>query len=185
MHHSALEEHPGNPITCRIRIILEALLFLTVETGTTLFTWFYRNNVAHCHERRAQMKIGILDDNPAILDVLATMLELEGHTVSTHATGLSLLEALFPDADRDAPIPYNLLILDLLLPGDMSGANFYMLIRKSIPAEELPIIFITAAGEKDIQNLKMAFPDVPLLRKPIRRQDLLQAINAYFLMVGL
>ncbi len=122
------------------------------------------------------MHIGILDDNPAMLDVLTTMLELEGHTVSTHTSGLSLVEALFPNGDVDIPFPYDLLILDLLLPGDMSGADFYLLIRKTIPAEQLPIIFITAIGENRIQRLKSEFPTVPVLRKPFHRRELLQTI---------
>jgi len=128
------------------------------------------------------MRIGILDDNPAILDVFTTMLELEGHTVTAHTMSSSLLEALFQNAEPVVPIPYDLLILDMLLPGEMSGADIYLFIRKSIPAEKLPIIFITAAGDKEMQSRAGVLPHVPLLRKPIRRQDLLQTINAFLVM---
>jgi CheY-like chemotaxis protein len=131
------------------------------------------------------MKIGILDDNPSILDVFTIMLELEGHTVTAHTSSSSLLDVLFHNAVPVDPIPYDLLILDLLLPGGMSGADIYLLIRKSISAEKLPIIFVTAAGEKDLQSLLGTHPNVPLLRKPIRRQDLLNTINAFLMTVGL
>ncbi len=67
------------------------------------------------------MKIGILDGNPNILASVADTLQISGHTVYMHTAGASLLEALFPPARRDDPLPYDLVLLDLLLPGTMSG----------------------------------------------------------------
>ena len=66
------------------------------------------------------MKIGILDGNPNILASVADTLQMRSHTVYMHTAGASRLEALFPQARRDDPLPYDLVLLDLLLPGTLS-----------------------------------------------------------------
>ncbi len=124
------------------------------------------------------MRIGVLDDNIPILECVTTMLELVGHTVSTHSASRSLLDVLFPSGIVATPLPYDLVILDLFLPGDLSGAEVYRTIRRSMLGEHLPILFLTAASNHDIQALKATLPeDVPLLRKPFHQRELLSKVS--------
>jgi DNA-binding response OmpR family regulator len=124
------------------------------------------------------MHIGVLDDNAPILEYLKAMLELVGHTVSLHPASRSLLDALFPGGIVARPLPYDLVILDLSLPGDLSGAEVYRTIRRNIPGECLPIFFLTAASDYAIQGLQATLrEDVLLLRKPFRQQELLSKIS--------
>ncbi len=128
--------------------------------------------------RAKQMRIGVLDDNVPILEYLKAMLELVGYTVSLHPTSRSLLDALFPGGIVATPLPYDLVILDLSLPGDLSGAEVYCAIRRSIPDECLPVLFLTAASDHDIQCLQATLlEDVLLLRKPFRQRELLSKIS--------
>jgi DNA-binding response OmpR family regulator len=123
------------------------------------------------------MHIGVLDDNSSILEYLKTTLELAGSAVSTHTAGRSLLDALFPGSTAPAPLPYNLVILDLLLSEGLSGKEVFLTIRASIPREQLPVIFLTAASDQEIQHLRMSIAEpILVLRKPFRPQELLQMV---------
>ncbi len=112
------------------------------------------------------LRIGVLDDNPTILGLIETMLTMDSHIVSRHTSGSSLLGVLFSQEAEELP-PYDLVILDLLLPGTQSGADVFFAIRQRFPAEELPIIVITAVDEPTLKQFRHILPDdVPLLRKP-------------------
>jgi CheY-like chemotaxis protein len=123
------------------------------------------------------MNIALLEDNPAILDYMSTALRMAGHTIYTHTDGLSLLAALFRQADVRTPLPYDLLIVDLLLPGNISGADAIRRIHQTIPSGSLPIIIVSACSEGELAQIKASFPHVPILRKPFRMSSLLQIIE--------
>lgn len=123
------------------------------------------------------MKVAVLEDNPDILDYLRTALEMAGHTVYMHTQGFSLLESLFSEPAVRYPLPYDLITIDLFLPGNISGLEVITRIRQAIPADKLPIIVITGAGDKDIEQVKTNFPGMPLLRKPFKMITLLQLIE--------
>lgn len=78
----------------------------------------------------------IIDDEPAIRDSLETLLTLEGFSVEMAPEGQSGLDQL---ASRQ----YDLLLLDLALPGE-SGIDLLPRIKRLRP--ELPVIMITAFG---------------------------------------
>ncbi|GCE31059.1 hypothetical protein KDA_65430 [Dictyobacter alpinus] len=125
------------------------------------------------------MNIGVLDDNPAILAFLSTTLKMDGHTVTTHSTGLAMLEAIFPSSASDQQAqPYDLVVLDLLLPGTMTGADVFFAIRKEFESWQLPVIIITAVSGPTLEQFRRILPDdVPLLRKPFAPRALRQLIS--------
>lgn len=125
------------------------------------------------------MNIGVLDDNPIILSFLATSLKLDGHVVFEHSTGSSMLEALAPAMSSDyAPIPYDLVILDILLPGTLTGVDVFLEVRKHFHAWQLPIIVITAVSGSTLEQFRQILPDdVPILRKPFAPRILRQLIT--------
>jgi DNA-binding response OmpR family regulator len=122
------------------------------------------------------LRIGVLDDNRGILHLIETILKMEGHTVSTYADGSSLLDVLSIQEAEELP-PYDLVILDLLLPGTQSGADVFCAIRQQFSAEVLPIIVITAVDEPTLRQFRHILPDdVPLLRKPFAPRKLRRLI---------
>jgi DNA-binding response OmpR family regulator len=125
------------------------------------------------------MNIGLLEDNPAIADYLSIALEMAGHNVDTYTYGSSLLEKLNSSmvGGSYASLPYNLVIVDLLLPGDISGLEAIQQIQRAIPHERLPIIIISAGSQGELKQVQGILPSIPLLRKPFRTQALLQLIS--------
>jgi two-component system OmpR family response regulator len=125
------------------------------------------------------MNIGVLDDNPAILDLLATTLRLDGHTVYTHMTGESMLNVFHvPALSISEPPPYDLVILDLLLPGGQTGADVFLSIRKNFPSWQLPVIIVTAVSGPTLEQFRQILPDdVPLVRKPFSPRALRELIH--------
>ena len=128
------------------------------------------------------MNIGLLEDNPAILELMQTALELGGHTISTYTRGQSLLNTLFEKyttlSSSPASLPYDLLIIDLNLPGELSGleviASVYRLLAPNIP----PIIVVSAASIEQLDQLRASFPVLPVIRKPFALRTLLQTISS-------
>ena len=123
------------------------------------------------------MRIGLLEDNHAISDYLTTALEIAGHQVYPHVFGHSLVERLFLDRNQHEPPPYDLVIIDLLLPGMLSGAAVIDYVRRSIPPETLPIIVISAASESQLKEVRSRFPHIHVLRKPFTLKELLYLIE--------
>jgi CheY-like chemotaxis protein len=124
-----------------------------------------------------RMKIGLLEDNPALLDFMSTMLEMAGHSVETHTSGSSLLETLFLETKVRFPLPYDIIIVDLLLPGSMSGLETIQTIRQRLSPTQLPVLIVTAVGSGELAEAITRLPEVPVLRKPFQRSALLQLIE--------
>jgi len=123
------------------------------------------------------MKIGLLEDNPAIVDYLSTALELAGHKVSAFTYGTSLLETIFTGPGTHYSLPYDLVIVDILLPGNMSGLQAIDSLQQAIAPGELPIIIISAAAKEELDQIAVRLPHIPLLRKPFKTSTLLQLIE--------
>jgi len=123
------------------------------------------------------VNIAILEDNPAILDYLNAALTMNGHRVQTFTHGAALLNVLFPSDQPPVSIPFDLILVDLLLPGEISGLEAIQVIRKSIPHERLPVIIVSASGQKELDHAQSVLPEIPIIRKPFKMQELLRLIN--------
>jgi DNA-binding response OmpR family regulator len=102
---------------------------------------------------------------------------MAGHTVFAHMDGMSLLDTLFTDEKNRTPLPYDLLIIDLSLPGTLSGLSVISYIRQTITPEALPIIVLSAASPSQLENIQMRFPNVQVLQKPCEIKILLHLIE--------
>jgi DNA-binding response OmpR family regulator len=123
------------------------------------------------------MKIGLLEDNINIHEYLTTVLEMAGHTVSAHMDGMSLLDTLFSEESKHTPLPYDLLVIDLSLPGILSGLSVISYIRQTITPETLPIIVLSAASPSQLEEIQTRFPNVQVLQKPCEIKTLLRLIE--------
>ncbi len=133
-------------------------------------------------DQRTFMNIGLLEDNPAILDYMTIALEMAGHQVQTYTSGASLIESLLTGSDAHCPPTYDLIIVDLLLPGNISGYETIKQIQEVIPLNKLPVIIISAGGREEIEFVKTNLPTIPVLRKPFKMSALFQMI--YDLKIG-
>ncbi len=125
------------------------------------------------------MKIGLLEDNPAILDYMTTALQMAGHSVETHTQTSSLLAALVAGEGQNATnsLPYDLVIIDLLLPGDIYGVSAIQHIQQVTSPEILPIIIVSACSQDELEQVKEKLPHIPIIRKPFKMGMLLRLIE--------
>jgi DNA-binding response OmpR family regulator len=86
-------------------------------------------------------KIMIVEDDPAVRDILKIALEREGMTVEAVGNGEAALKS-FRSAD-----PLDLVILDIMLP-DLDGVTLCQELRRS---SDVPIVMLTARdSERDV-----------------------------------
>ena len=116
------------------------------------------------------MKILIVEDEPAMVELLRYNLESEGFdVVSAHdgEEGLLALEEEQPD----------LLLLDWMLPG-VSGIEICRRVRRDAKQAGLPVIMITARGEEQgrVRGLDVGADDY--VSKPFSPAELLARIRA-------
>ncbi len=123
------------------------------------------------------MNIALLEDNPPILDYLSTALEMHGHTVHKFSDSAPLLETLLPDKSTHIPLPYDLAIIDLVLPGPVSGIETIQRIWEAVAPHRLPMIVVSACSQKELEEARAILPQVPMLRKPFKMRELTQIID--------
>ncbi|MCL2147540.1 MAG: response regulator transcription factor, partial [Synergistaceae bacterium] len=91
------------------------------------------------------MRILIVEDEKTIADVISAYLKKDGYETDSALDGLRALELFNESRKNDAP--YDLIILDLMLPR-LSGEEVCKQIRLS---SNVPIIMLTAKGtESDV-----------------------------------
>ena len=112
----------------------------------------------------------LVDDDPAILDLLGSVLEFEGFGVIKSQSGsdaLDLVARLRPD----------LIILDLIMPG-MDGLEFIQRLKECPLAVHIPIVIVT---QKDLLEEERGFlrdkvVDIILKGKSLR-EDLIREVK--------
>jgi len=129
------------------------------------------------------MNIALLEDNPSNLEYMLTLLQLQGHLVFPHGDAASFLETLWATSQRDGSsschVTIDLALLDLMLPGELSGLDVLHSLRGTeTPLANLPLIVISGAGQNILDEVQTRFPTVPVLRKPFHMRELLSMIEA-------
>lgn len=121
------------------------------------------------------MRVGLLEDDIAIQEMLLLVLQDEGYTVTNYPGAEECLNALGVAIQEPIPIPVDLIIIDWRLSGSISGTEVIRLIRKNPRFDALPIILTTAATFNDteeLQNLRVA-----LLEKPFAVDEMITLIK--------
>ena len=117
----------------------------------------------------------VVDDEPAVLSVVARRLERGGFQViaaSSGAEALALIERL------GAP---QVVLTDLIMP-EMDGTALATQLRERWPA--LPIIFMSGFTAKHLEISGAIGPNDVLLQKPFGPGDLLASVNAALAGIG-
>ncbi len=132
------------------------------------------------------LRILLVEDDLVNQQVAVGFLKKHGHTVVVTGNGRQGLVALFPGAqaeDTGPPGPglpdgsFDLVLMDLQMP-EMDGLEAIAAIRAQEKATggHVPIIALTAHARKDDQERCLAAGFDSYLTKPIRAQELFQAI---------
>ena len=121
-------------------------------------------------EQTVSARILVVEDEPAISELLAVNLRHFGYIVRTVADSASAVKALaqsLPD----------LMILDWMLP-DISGLDLAKLLRQDARTRELPIIMLTARAQESDKLSGFDAGADDYLTKPFSNRELLARIKA-------
>jgi CheY-like chemotaxis protein/two-component sensor histidine kinase len=88
------------------------------------------------HQRTGGNGVLVVDDDPAVLDVLGTSLEHDGWRIRTAADGVAALEAI----RHERP---DIVLLDLMMPG-LDGFEVLERLRSDARTRDLPVVVLTA-----------------------------------------
>ena len=101
----------------------------------------------------------VVDDDELNRDLLSRMLFRNGYEVVTAASGPETLEIL--DSQ-----PVDLVLLDVMMPG-ISGIDVLQRIRTKFPANDLPVIMVTALPESEGMVTAMRMGANDYMTKPV------------------
>ncbi len=104
----------------------------------------------------------IVDDEPAIVDLLSQLLEDEGYRVASAGDGMAAYEKV-------GEVRPDLVIADVMMPR-MDG--FALVDRLTGGEHPVPVILMSAAVESRRR-------DVPFIAKPFDLSELLELVNSY------
>ncbi|MEB3167073.1 MAG: response regulator [Cyanobacteriota bacterium] len=129
-------------------------------------------------ERRLQtslqgLRVLLVEDNPINQQIAEELLAIVGVQVCTAANGLEALEVLqdLGGADAAAPLPFDLVLLDLNMP-EMDGWEFARHIRRDARWANLPLLAMTAHAMQQERERCLAVGMQDHISKPIDPQRL-------------
>ncbi len=127
---------------------------------------------SHVTSRRESFQVLIVDDDPINLQVLENQLRIENYAITRANNGQEALEAI------NSGISYAIILLDIMMP-KMSGFEVCQIIRKTYPANQLPIIMLTAKNQVSdlVQGLESGANDY--LTKPFSKGELITRIKTH------
>jgi len=114
-----------------------------------------------------QPVVFVVDDDAAVRGALESLLKSVGLRAAMFASPAQFLQGRRPN------VP-SCLVLDVRLP-ELSGLDFQAELAKN--GIQIPIIFITGHGDVPMSVRAMKAGAVEFLTKPVREQDLLDAIQ--------
>jgi len=114
----------------------------------------------------------VVDDDKTSLQVLGKLLTLHNYEVVQATSGMQALEEIEQGLEPD------LIILDIMMP-QMNGYEVCQKIRQSFPANQLPIIMLTAKDQPSdlVEGLSRGANDY--LVKPINRSELVARVKTH------
>lgn len=115
----------------------------------------------------SEHEIFIVDDDPAVRDSLAVLLEVEGYRVRVFDSAESFLEAWTPQLQGG-------LLLDVRMPG-MDGLE--LLERLNKLGNHLPVVVMTGHGDVPLAVRSMKLGALDFIEKPLSDTLLLEAVR--------
>ena len=112
--------------------------------------------------------VAVVDDDISVRESLPDLLQQVGFAVQAFASAEEFLTA-------DAADATSCLVLDVGLPG-MSGPDLQQELERR--GDRVPIVFITAKGDKSLQARLLAAGAVACLFKPFSDTGLIEAVEA-------
>ena len=146
-----------------------------VNRGTTFTISLPRTHAPVVEARRESLKpddpgrslrVLVVEDNAQVAEVAVSILAERGHRVVSSANASEALHVL------DGGQSFDVILSDLVMPGEMNGFDLALRVRERWPA--LPVLLATGYSEQAARAIKAGFP---LISKPYQPAALLLALE--------
>jgi DNA-binding NarL/FixJ family response regulator len=111
----------------------------------------------------------IIEDDPSYINIMETILQMEGFSVRTASDGMTGL-VLARDQRPD------LILCDIMMP-DMDGLSLLEALKGDTALTVTPFIFVTALGDRDDIRRGMSAGADDYLTKPFSADELIAAVT--------
>jgi twitching motility two-component system response regulator PilH len=115
-------------------------------------------------------RVLVVDDSPTDTHLISTMLQKNGFTVLTAASG----QEAIAKAKQDKP---DLILMDIVMPG-MSGFEATRTIAKDPETASIPIIIISTKGQETDKAWGLRQGAKDYIVKPVNEKVLMEKIRA-------
>ena len=116
-------------------------------------------------------RVLVVDDQPSNLRIISALLSRQGYTVHTAESGEEALASLETQSA-------DLLLLDMMMPG-MDGFQLLEEVRRHPEWSSLPVVFLTAAHDRDLLLRAFDSGAVDYVTKPFMPEELLARVQAH------
>ena len=116
-------------------------------------------------------RVLVVDDQPSNLRIISALLSRQGYSVHTAESGQDALQCL----ERQ---PADLMLLDMMMPG-MDGFELLEEVRQNPAWSGLPVVFLTAAHDRDLLLRAFDSGAVDYVTKPFMPEELLARVQAH------
>ncbi len=114
-------------------------------------------------------RVLIAEDEPYIVESLTFLLERAGFAVTAQVDGIAALEAALA-------APPDVMILDVMLPG-ADGFEVLRRLRRDPRARALPVIMLTAKGQREDRETALDSGADVFITKPFSNADVVAAVT--------
>lgn len=118
----------------------------------------------------SKTRILVVDDEPAIVEVLAYNLNREGFEVTTAADGREALQ-------KCQSSPPDLILLDLMMP-HMDGLQVCRKLKSEARTQSIRILMLTAKGDETDEIVGFSLGADDFVAKPFRVKPLIERVKA-------
>ena len=123
----------------------------------------------HEPDEPARSRIMVVDDQPANIQIVGSILGKLGHEIVPAADGATALKR----AELRKP---DLILLDLLMPV-MNGCEICVQLKSNPDTKDIPIIFLSAADDKELIVRALNSGGVDYITKPFNRAELVSRVR--------
>jgi PAS domain S-box-containing protein len=113
-----------------------------------------------------------VDDDADILEMLGSIFKRYGYRMRQAFNGRDALDVLAVDPSIDV------ILLDLLMPGDLNGMNTLHVIRADPTMRQVPVIIVTALDSTEQQVAGLDAGAIDYIAKPFQPRELIARVNA-------
>lgn len=114
-------------------------------------------------------KLLVVEDDPAVLDIIAETLENAGYRVETASSGKEALDVFEGNTDVDV------LVTDIVMSGALQGTQLAQRIRLKSP--DMPVVYLSGYANESVGHHSEVVPEGIYLTKPVDQNSLVKAVE--------